>query len=75
MFLLETLNPHNTQVLKTLTESIDPQKPTLLVFSGPSGVGKGVLRKALFTGQSEYGLSYEGTPWQHFQTTISATTD
>jgi guanylate kinase len=48
--------------------------PTLLVFSGPSGVGKGTLLETLKTGKSNYGTGYQAKPWDHFATTISATT-
>ncbi len=74
MLLLDSLNPQKRQSLQALTQDFDPQKPTLVVYSGPSGVGKGVLRNALYTGKSDYGLGYEGKPWQQFQTTVSATT-
>jgi guanylate kinase len=74
MLLLDSLNPQKRQALQALTQDFDPQKPTLVVYSGPSGVGKGVLRNALYTGKSDYGLGYEGKPWQAFQATVSATT-
>jgi guanylate kinase len=74
MLLLETLDPQARQALQALTQDFDPQKPTIVVYSGPSGVGKGVLRNALYTGKSDYGLGYESQPWQQFQATVSATT-
>jgi guanylate kinase len=42
MLLLDSLNPQKRQALQALTQDFDPQKPTLVVYSGPSGVGKGV---------------------------------
>jgi guanylate kinase len=74
MFFLETLDTPSQEALQNLTKDFDPQKPTLLVYSGPSGVGKGVLRNALYTGHSDYGKGYKGVPWQQFQATVSATT-
>ncbi len=74
MLHLDNLSPQKRQALQALTQDFDPQNPTIVVYSGPSGVGKGVLRNALYTGKSDYGLGYEAKPWQHFQATVSATT-
>jgi guanylate kinase len=74
MLLIETLNSDTLNELNQLVQALSPQKQTLVVFSGPSGVGKGTLLTAVKTGTSTYGIGYSGEPWQHFETTISATT-
>ena len=74
MLLIETLNSETLNELNQLVQKWSPEKKTLVVFSGPSGVGKGTLLTALKTGTSTYGIGYSGEPWRHFETTISATT-
>ncbi|XVJ51831.1 MAG: hypothetical protein HEQ32_07050 [Vampirovibrio sp.] len=50
------------------------KKATLVVLSGPSGVGKGTMLKALETGHNTYGAGYFDSPWPYFASTVSATT-
>lgn len=50
------------------------EKATLVVLSGPSGVGKGTMLKALETGHNTYGAGYLDAPWPYFSSTVSATT-
>jgi guanylate kinase len=74
MFILDD-TPETQQAIHTLlAPRLTLGRPPLLIFSGPSGVGKGTLLEALKTGKSTYAAGYEGEPWKRFATTVSVTT-